>query len=81
MSGRLIDFRGETEIDARAALEAVLGWTEPARSALGLEVDLPERNGAERSREALAGGAAIEDIYREAVAETARTYTGATQAA
>ena len=36
----------------------------------------PERNGAQRAREALGGGVAIEEIYRDAVAETRRTYAG-----
>jgi hypothetical protein len=44
-------------------------------------VNLPERNGAQRAREALDAGLAIEDIYREAVAETRRTYTATPQAA
>jgi len=81
MSGRMIDFRAGAEVEARAALEALLVRTEPARARLGLEIDLPERNGAQRAREALDLGAAIEDIYRDAVAETKRTYTAAKQAA
>jgi carboxylate-amine ligase len=81
MSGKLIDFRRGEEIEARAALEGLLEWTEPARSALGIEPRLPERNGAQRAHEALGKGVAIEDIYREAVRETHRTYAGAKQAA
>jgi carboxylate-amine ligase len=81
MSGRLIDFRRGVEVEAAAALEALLAWTEPARAQLGIEVDLPARNGAQRAREALEGGATIEDVYRDAVAEAKRTYTTATQAA
>ncbi len=75
MSGRLIDFRKGVEVEARAALEGVLAWTEPARSSLGIEVDLPDRNGAQRARQALDSGVAIEDVYRDAVRETKRTYT------
>jgi carboxylate-amine ligase len=75
MSGELIDFRrGAQLVPARAALEQVLAWTEPARSRLGIEIELPRRNGAERARDALGSGASIEDIYREAVAETKQTY-------
>ena len=81
MSGKLIDFRRGEEIEARAVLEAVLAWTEPARSALGIEPQLPERNDAQRAHEALGEGIAIEDVYREAVRETHRTYAGAKQAA
>ncbi len=81
MSGRMIDFNAGAEVEARSALEALLARTEPARSQLGLELELPERNGAQRAREALDAGASIEDIYRDALAETKRTYTGAKQAA
>jgi carboxylate-amine ligase len=79
--GGMIDFRRGVEVETRAALESVLEWTEPARSSLGIEVALPKRNGAERAREALAAGASIEEIYRDAVAETARTYAGAERVA
>jgi glutamate---cysteine ligase / carboxylate-amine ligase len=81
MGGKLIDFRRGAEVEARAALEQLLEWTGPARTQLGIEVRLPERNGAQRAREALDAGVAIEDIYRDAVAETRRTYTAARQAA
>jgi glutamate---cysteine ligase / carboxylate-amine ligase len=75
MSGRQIDFRRGAEVEAAAALETVLAWCEPARSQLGIEVDLPARNGAQRARESLDAGISIEDVYRDAVAETKRTYT------
>ena len=74
MGGSLIDFRRGVEVDARAALDGLLEWTAPARAALGIEPRLPERNGAQRARESLAAGASIEDVYREAVRETQRTY-------
>ncbi len=81
MGGELIDFRakpgGAEVIPARAVLERLLAWTEPARSQLGIEVELPERNGAQRARDALDAGASIEDLYRDVVAETKRTYTAA----
>ena len=79
MSGRLIDFRRGVEVEAAAALEGLLAWTEPARAQLGIDVTLPDRNGAQRAREALDAGLAIEDVYRDAVAETRRTYTAAPQ--
>ena len=76
--GRMIDFRRDgVEVETRAVLEQVLVWTEPARAQLGLDLRLPERNGAQRAREALDSGVSIEDIYRDAVAETKRTYSGA----
>jgi carboxylate-amine ligase len=81
MGGRLIDFRRGEEVEARAALEGVLAWTEPARSQLGIEVGLPQRNGAQRAHDAHDMGASIEDVYRDAVAETKRTYTATPQTA
>jgi carboxylate-amine ligase len=80
MSGRLIDFRRGEEVEAAAVLEELLAWTEPARTQLGIEVELPAQNGAQRARVALDAGVAIEDVYRDAVAETKRTYTAAPQA-
>jgi carboxylate-amine ligase len=74
--GRMVDFRRGEELPTRAVLEEVLVWTEPARAQLGLDLALPEKNGAERAREALDSGVSIEDIYRDAVAETRRTYSG-----
>jgi len=81
MSGKLIDFHRGEQVEAAAALEELLAWTEPARAQLGIEVDLPSANGAQRAREALDAGVSIEDIYRDAVAETKRTYTRAPQGA
>ncbi|HSS34497.1 MAG TPA: YbdK family carboxylate-amine ligase [Solirubrobacterales bacterium] len=72
--GEMIDFRAGTTVPTRAVLDSILEWTEPARTQLGIAVELPERNGAERAREALAAGASIEDVYRDAIAETRRTY-------
>jgi carboxylate-amine ligase len=80
-AGKLIDFRREVEVETREALESVLAWSEPARSQLGIEVELPARNGAERAREAFRGGAEIRAILRDAVAETRRTYAGVEQPA
>jgi carboxylate-amine ligase len=74
MDGRMIDFERRSEIPTREAVQRLVEWTAPAREGLGLEVSVPERNGAQRAREASAEGATIEEIYREAVAETRRTY-------
>jgi glutamate---cysteine ligase / carboxylate-amine ligase len=72
--GKMIDFRAGEEIETRALLERLVAWTEPARASLGIEVPLPAANGAERARAELESGASLEDVYRAAVAETARTY-------
>jgi carboxylate-amine ligase len=68
-------------VEAREMLDSILAWAEPARSQLGIELRLPDRNGAQRAREALAAGVSIEDIYRDGVAETKRTYAGAEEIA
>ncbi|HXE99058.1 MAG TPA: YbdK family carboxylate-amine ligase [Solirubrobacterales bacterium] len=72
--GRMIDFDRGEELPALEAVERLLEWTAPARQSLGLDLALPELNGARRAQQALSAGASIEEIYREAVAETRRTY-------
>ena len=74
MDGEMIDFRRRQVVPTRRVLEELVEWTEPARGALGLEVDLPERNGAQRAYARFAEGAPIEEIYRRSVEETHRTY-------
>jgi carboxylate-amine ligase len=74
MDGEFIDFERRREVPARAAVERLVEWTAPARDALGIEVAIPEANGAQRAKRALAAGASIEEAYRESVAETQRTY-------
>jgi carboxylate-amine ligase len=74
LDGRLIDLERAEEYPAAAARDRLLAWTAPARSALGIEVVLPEENGAQRQRRALAEGATMEDVYAAEVALTQRTY-------
>jgi carboxylate-amine ligase len=74
MDGKMIDFRRGAEVEARRVLEQIVEWTAPAREQLGVEVALPEANGAQRSRRPLRDGRPMEEIYKDAVAETKRTY-------
>ena len=74
LDGKLIDLERAAEYPAAAARDRLMAWTAPARSALGIEVALPEENGAQRQRRQLAEGAAMEDIYAAEVALTQRTY-------
>ncbi len=74
MDAKLIDFESESEVEAAAALERLLTWTAPAREALGLEPAVGRPNGSQRALAALADGAPIEQIYRDAVEETQKTY-------
>ena len=54
----------------REVVERLVEWSAPAAAAMKAEVELPERNGARRSIDALSDGAVIGDIYRDAVEET-----------
>jgi glutamate---cysteine ligase / carboxylate-amine ligase len=74
MDGEMIDFTARDEISTRAAVDRVLEWSAPARKLLGIDLSIPDENGAQRAYRALAGGRSIEEIYRETVAETQRTY-------
>jgi glutamate---cysteine ligase / carboxylate-amine ligase len=74
MDGEMIDFRERRVVPTRSVVEGLVEWTEPARGSLGLDVEISERNGAQRAYADLADGAMIEEIYRHAVEETKRTY-------
>lgn len=74
--GRMIDFREGHEVETSRALENMLRWTEEARAGLGIEVDLPEKNGARRSRELLQSGATIAEVYRRFMREAQESYGG-----
>jgi carboxylate-amine ligase len=67
MDGKQIDFETGEEVPARAMLERVAGWA-------GVDLALPERNGAQRQREAFAGGASLREVYAAVVEETHSTY-------
>jgi glutamate---cysteine ligase / carboxylate-amine ligase len=77
LDGTQIDFAARRVVDTAAALEGVLEWTGPARSALGLDLEIPAENGAQRARRRLAEVPSLVDVYREAVEETAATYARA----
>lgn len=74
MDGRMIDFGSGREVETPAAVEALVEWTAPVRHELGVPVELMAPNGAQRARASLAQGRAIAEIYRDALAETERTY-------
>jgi len=73
--GRLIDFRLGREVETERVLEQTLEWTAEVRQELGIEVDLPERNGSSRAREALKAGGTIADVYRDFTAEAERSFS------
>ena len=59
LDGRMIDFERRAEIPTGEAVERLVAWTAPAREALGIEVSIPEANGAQRAYRALGDGASI----------------------
>jgi glutamate---cysteine ligase / carboxylate-amine ligase len=80
LDGELIDLeRGDT-YPAAEALDRLLEWTAPARAALGIEVVLPQLNGAQRQRQMLQSGASLADVYAATIAATRETYAGALEA-
>lgn len=74
MDGEMIDFDSGTVIPAREVLERTIAWASPAADEMGIQIDLPEMNGAQRAREALEAGKSLEEILRFSVGLTAETY-------
>src|SRR3954452_1493855 len=74
MDGHLIDFATCEERPAAAALADLLSWTAPMRAELGIEPSLPQLNGAQRQRRAIAAGAPMEEVFATSVQETRQTY-------
>jgi glutamate---cysteine ligase / carboxylate-amine ligase len=74
LDGKLIDLERAEEFPAAATGDRLLAWTAPARTALGIDPVLPEENGAQRQRRAIAAGASMEEVFAAEVAETQRTY-------
>lgn len=77
MEGRMIDFDRGREVETVRVLEETLEWTTEAREGLGIEVDLPARNGSYRARELFQAGASIAEVYREFTEETERSFSHA----
>jgi glutamate---cysteine ligase / carboxylate-amine ligase len=78
LDGRMIDLDSRQQYPAGEALDRLLAWSAPARAALGIEVALPELNGARRQRRMLDTGASLQEVYAATVEETRETYAGAT---
>jgi carboxylate-amine ligase len=74
LDGKMIDFEASAEYPAAAAVDRLLAWTEPVRAEHGLDVVLPERNGAQRQRALIAEGVPMRDVFAETVRETQATY-------
>ena len=71
LDGKLIDLERIEEYPAAAVGERLLTWTAPARAALGIELELPVENGAQRQRRAQGS---LEEAFAAEVALTQGTY-------
>jgi carboxylate-amine ligase len=74
MDGNMIDLQRGIELPARAAVDALWAWTEPAREEARIDVALEGPNGAQRQRAALLDGADVREVYADTVRETMTTY-------
>jgi carboxylate-amine ligase len=74
LDGTMIDLERGEQFPAAALPDRLLAWTAPARAALGIDVSLPERNGAQRQRDAVERGMSIEEAYAAEVAVTGHSY-------
>jgi carboxylate-amine ligase len=74
LDGDLIDLERAEEYPAPEALDRLLAWTAPVRAEHGIEVALPELNGAQRQRRLIDAGATMEEVYAATVRETRETY-------
>jgi carboxylate-amine ligase len=72
--GEFIDFATGQTYPAAEALDRLLAWTTPVREELGIEIALPELNGAQRQRRLIDAGATMEEVFAAAVKETRETY-------
>ena len=76
LDGRTIDLERREEFPSAAIPDRLLAWTAPARARLGIAPSLPPRNGAQRQREAAAGGASMEEVFAAEVEATRASYAG-----
>src|SRR5438128_4810891 len=74
LDGRLIDLERGLEYPAREAIDRLAAWTAPVRAELAIELAFAERNGAQRQRQLIEGGASREEGFAAAVEETRHTY-------
>jgi carboxylate-amine ligase len=76
LDGKMLDLERGEPFPAASLPDRLMAWTGPARSALGIDVTLPERNGTQRQRDALASGASLREVFAAEVAATQRSYAG-----
>jgi carboxylate-amine ligase len=77
LDGQLIDLERGEVYPASEALERLLEWTAPIRAELGIEVALPQLNGAQRQRQLLESGLTLAETFATVVAATRESYAPA----
>jgi carboxylate-amine ligase len=75
LDGRLLDLERAEEYPAREAIERLTSWTSPIRAELGIDPAFPQRNGAQRQRRMIEGGASPAEVFSASVQETRQTYS------
>jgi len=75
LDGRLLDLERAEEYPAREAIERLTSWTSPMRAELGIDPAFPQRNGAQRQRRMIEGGASPAEVFAASVQETRQTYS------
>jgi len=76
LDGEMLDLERAEPFAASETLERLLKWTAPMRAELGLEVALPQMNGAQRQRRMIDAGVGMSEIFSSTVAQTRETYAG-----
>lgn len=79
LDGELLDLASGQAYPARAAIDRLLEWTAPMRGELGLSIEFPSANGAQRQRALLAQGMTLPEVYAATVEATRATYAGNAQ--
>jgi carboxylate-amine ligase len=79
LDGDLLDLERREAYPAAGALDRLLEWTAPVRAELGIDVNLPALNGAQRQRRMLESGMSLAEAYASAQAETRESYSGILQ--
>ncbi len=78
LGGEMIDFRSATPIPTLELIDRLHVWTEPARSALEINFDLPRENGAAAFRRLVEEAGSLREAYRETLSRTQLSYAGKT---
>jgi glutamate---cysteine ligase / carboxylate-amine ligase len=74
LDGEMLDLRRGDAYPAGEIVGRLLEWTAPMRAELGIDVALPQANGAQRQRQMLESGMPLEEVFGAMVTQTRDTY-------